>query len=53
MAEVVIDLLSDEEFPIQDGATASGIVAGTGAVQSAVTDASLLSSSLVELEEMD
>ncbi|OLP87478.1 hypothetical protein AK812_SmicGene31294 [Symbiodinium microadriaticum] len=50
---VVIDLLSDEEFPIQDGATASGIVAGTGAVQSAVTDASLLSSSLVELEEMD
>ena len=53
IAEVVIDLLSDEEFPIQDGATASGNNAGAGAVQSAVTEASLLSSSLVELDEMD
>ena len=53
MAEVVIDLLSDEEVLAQDEATAGGYVAGSGAVQSAATDAPLLSSSSIRLDEMD
>ncbi|OLP79480.1 hypothetical protein AK812_SmicGene40229 [Symbiodinium microadriaticum] len=53
MAEVVIDLLSDEEVSVQDEATASGYEAGSGTVQSAVTEAPLLSSSSIQLDEMD
>ena len=53
MAEVVIDLLSDEEVLAQDEATAGGYVAGSGAVQSAAMDAPLLSSSSIRLDEMD